>query len=221
VENGGKNDKLGKEIDMVLIVGGIGLLINIIGMCLFHNHTHHHHSESEQLITNEDDLDLEAGDKEVEDAITREIINHNQAALFLHIMGDFLGSVVVIVTGLVIKYIDWKWKYYLDPIASLLVIMVIIGSSLKLFKYCINILSLLGAANNVSPSLTNVVVIASFHLKLHSRFSEMNSTDELLKIVKRILHRYQIHSSCIQLEWCSECVDPICHDSCGQYQCCN
>ena len=36
-------------------------------------------------------------------------------AVFLHVMGDALGSVVVIISALIIKFVDGDWKYKVDP----------------------------------------------------------------------------------------------------------
>ena len=223
VNEDGQNIKLETDIDMVLIVGGVGLLINIVGMFLFHNHTHNHVDEQDQIEKN----------------INSEVINHNQAALFLHIFGDFLGSIIVILTGLLIKYTDWEYRFYIDPLASLLVIIVIVASSLKLFKYTINILlhrtprqididlllSEIRAFENIIDihdfhlwSLTNKVVIASFHIKLAE--SMIDNSDQLLLDIKRVLHKYEIHSSSIQIENSEQCLDPICQERCNQHQCC-
>ena len=35
--------------------------------------------------------------------------------VFLHVLGDALGSVVVIVSALVIKFVEADWKYKVDP----------------------------------------------------------------------------------------------------------
>ena len=37
-------------------------------------------------------------------------------AVFLHVLGDALGSVVVIVSALLIKFLDAEWKYKIDPV---------------------------------------------------------------------------------------------------------
>ena len=34
----------------------------------------------------------------------------NMRAVFLHVLGDALGSVVVIISGIFIKFIDADWK---------------------------------------------------------------------------------------------------------------
>lgn len=39
----------------------------------------------------------------------------NMKGVYLHILGDALGSIIVIVAALVVKYFDGKWTDYVDP----------------------------------------------------------------------------------------------------------
>lgn len=64
----------------------------------------------------------------------------NMRALVLHVMGDALGNVGVIATGLIIWLSDYSWKYYCDPIISLVITVIIFSSALPLggcFHNCI------------------------------------------------------------------------------------
>ena len=40
----------------------------------------------------------------------------NMRGVYLHILGDALGSVIVIVAALIVKYFDGKWTFYVDPV---------------------------------------------------------------------------------------------------------
>ena len=35
--------------------------------------------------------------------------------VFLHVLGDALGSVIVIISALLIWFVEDDWKYYMDP----------------------------------------------------------------------------------------------------------
>ena len=35
--------------------------------------------------------------------------------VFLHVLGDALGSVIVIISALLIMYVEGDWKYKFDP----------------------------------------------------------------------------------------------------------
>lgn len=56
----------------------------------------------------------------------------NMQALVLHVLGDALGNVGVIATGLVIWLTSWSWKYYFDPMISLFITVIIFSSALPL-----------------------------------------------------------------------------------------
>ena len=213
------NDQLEENIDVVLIVATVGLIINIVGLLLFYNeHTHHSHGDD--------------GNEEI-------VHNYAQAAILLHIIGDALGSLLVISSGIVIKYTDGDWKFYLDPIGSLLIIVFITVSSSRLLWKCVKILMHRWAGStsdtittdllkidgiaNVHEfhawALDNKVSTASLHIKLTSKKS-IRKTICIIGHVKDVLHGYGIHSSTIQPEWDDVCTEPVCNSKCTEKQCC-
>lgn len=56
----------------------------------------------------------------------------NMQALVLHVLGDALGNVGVIATGLVIWLSHWQYKFYFDPVISLVITAIIFSSALPL-----------------------------------------------------------------------------------------
>ena len=58
----------------------------------------------------------------------------NMKAILLHVLGDALGNVGVIATGLIIWQTTWSFKYYCDPIISLIITMIIFSSAMPLGK---------------------------------------------------------------------------------------
>ncbi|KAG9314426.1 cation efflux family-domain-containing protein [Chiua virens] len=56
----------------------------------------------------------------------------NMQALVLHVLGDALGNVGVIATGLVIWLTTWEYKFYFDPVISLVITVIIFSSALPL-----------------------------------------------------------------------------------------
>jgi zinc transporter 1 len=56
----------------------------------------------------------------------------NMRALVLHVVGDALGNVGVILTGLIIWLTTWQYKFYCDPIISLIITVIIFSNSLPL-----------------------------------------------------------------------------------------
>jgi len=195
-----ENPELESNIDTVLIVGVSGLIVNIVGIKLFHSHSH----------------------------------DHNSKAVMLHIIGDFLGSIVVIVNTLLIKFVSGKWRLFLDPISTLFLISFIIYSSIKILRETITILlqtnyleyqkiikeiksvdNILDVHEFHTWALNSHIFIASLHVRVHSR----KNVKKTLKQVKEILHRYKIHSSSVQIEH-EECPEPNCETVCQEHRCC-
>ncbi len=56
----------------------------------------------------------------------------NMRALVLHVIGDALGNAGVIATGLIIWLTTWEYKYYCDPVISLVITIIIFSSALPL-----------------------------------------------------------------------------------------
>jgi zinc transporter 1 len=59
----------------------------------------------------------------------------NMQALILHVFGDALGNIGVIASGLVIWLTDWSFKYYFDPLISLVIAAIIFSSALPLGEW--------------------------------------------------------------------------------------
>ena len=63
--------------------------------------------------------------------------NINIRAALLHVMGDLLGSVAALVSGVVILYTGWT---SIDPILSLFIVLLILISSLRLLREVVHTL---------------------------------------------------------------------------------
>ena len=127
--------------ETILIVGALGLLVNLLGLCLFHEHggghghghshggqkrpAHHGtHSHLAALAVNDDDVDMP---KSIEDARGGQKDQNdvkiaggsssqmNMRGVFLHVMADALGSVVVIISACIMWLTEWEYKKYVDP----------------------------------------------------------------------------------------------------------
>ena len=72
-------------------------------------------------------------------------------AAFLHALGDALGSVVVVTVGLVVEYADGDWRYYSDPVLTLIILAIIAKSAIPLVRHCSHIL-LQGTPQNMLTS---------------------------------------------------------------------
>lgn len=136
--------------------------------------------------------------------------------VFLHVLGDALGNVGVIAAGLLIWLTDYSWRHYADPVISLLITCIIFSSALPLVKSASFIL-LQGVPSSVPldrvrssiaavPGVINVhelhvwslsesKTVASVHIMVRSEDFVGAS-----KAIRKVLHRFGIHSSTIQPE---------------------
>ncbi|THH20640.1 hypothetical protein EW146_g765 [Bondarzewia mesenterica] len=142
----------------------------------------------------------------------------NMKALVLHVLGDALGNVGVIVTGLVIWLTSWSFKYYFDPFISLVITVIIFHSALPLVRSTSFIL-LQGVPHEVSledvrTSILNVDGVLSVHelhiwqlseskiiASVHVTSSRKHDFMPVAANIRRILHQHGIHSSTIQPEY--------------------
>ncbi|ODM88497.1 Zinc transporter 1 [Orchesella cincta] len=164
---------------LILIVGTIGLVMNLVGLCIFrhpHSHSHHHHhpqttadtvleevrtslslthsnrvtrmvSSAESSSTSESDFELSTSDSDAAkgDAKTKNVNpkpkSHGGVAdqmnirgVFLHLMADALGSVIVIISALIFWLTDWEYKLYVDPTLSVIMVVLILISVYPLLQ---------------------------------------------------------------------------------------
>ncbi|SJX66421.1 related to zinc transporter [Sporisorium reilianum f. sp. reilianum] len=99
----------------LLVVSSMGLGVNLFGMWATGGHHHHHgHSHSH-------DHDHGHGHGHGH--------SHNMMGVYLHVMADTLGSVGVIISTLLIGQFGWTG---FDPIASLFIAFMIVGSVIPL-----------------------------------------------------------------------------------------
>lgn len=178
---------------MILVVGAIGLAVNVVGLFLFHgnlslthsrhidvqfielnlsldhghshgggkshghshgggghghshghSHLQHGHSHIAQLASM-DDNDNDAAfpraaavgsaGKSKKEAKPKSAQQLNMRGVFLHVLADALGSVVVIISALVIWLTDWEYRMYVDPALSVAMVCLIMWSTWPLCKF--------------------------------------------------------------------------------------
>lgn len=145
--------------------------------------------------------------------------------VFLHVMGDALGNVGVIASALFIWLTSFSWRFYADPVISLIITVIILGSAIPLCKAASRIL-LQAVPEHLSIDdikadierlpgivschhlhvwqLTDTALIASLHIQVEFDFKGEGSRRymSLVRGVRKCLHEYGIHSSTIQPEFC-------------------
>ena len=149
----------------------------------------------------------------------------NMRGVFLHVMGDALGNIGVIGSALIIWLTNYPWRFYADPLISLVITVIILGSAIPLCKAASRIL-LQAVPPHISVDeikedienlpgiischhlhvwqLSDVKLVASLHVQVEFDFKGEGSARymQLARSIRRCLHEYGIHSSTIQPEFC-------------------
>ncbi len=53
----------------------------------------------------------------------------NMRGVFLHVLADALGSVIVIISASIIAFTNWEYTEYVDPALSLIMVCIIMRST--------------------------------------------------------------------------------------------
>ncbi|KAK0384169.1 hypothetical protein NLU13_8257 [Sarocladium strictum] len=146
-------------------------------------------------------------------------------AMILHVIGDALGNVGVIVTALIIWLTEWPGKYYADPAVSLFITAIILKTAIPLTAATSRVL-LQATPENICIAdirediealpgvvschhihvwqLSDTKVVASMHLQVSFPI-DTNSGEKYMQLARRArkcLHAFGIHSATIQPEFC-------------------
>ncbi|KAJ7698967.1 cation efflux protein [Mycena rosella] len=142
----------------------------------------------------------------------------NMRALVLHVLGDALGNVGVIATGLIIWQTNWSFKYYFDPIISLVITVIIFSSALPLVRSASFVL-LQGVPSTISLeqvrasilAVDGVISLHELHIWQLSESKNIASVHVLASRaldfmpiaaqIRKALHDHGIHSCTIQPEY--------------------
>ncbi|XP_055348929.1 uncharacterized protein LOC129595828 [Paramacrobiotus metropolitanus] len=240
--------------ELVLIVGGVGLAVNLIGLVLFHDHDHHGHGHSH--IHSHTDGDIHTEDLMVQSdgqtttvAVAHDQSHHdhghhhghghdhhhdhsdkkpngkgksgsqmNMHGVFLHVAGDALGSVIVMVAALVIWLTDWDYRHYIDPALSLVSVIVILSMTIPLLRSSALILlqtvPLHMKAKDVKARLEKVDGVLAVHelhiwqlagskivASAHIWCRDYQEYQRAANRIKQFFHNEGIHSTTIQPEF--------------------
>lgn len=214
--------------DKLLFVAVAGLLVNLFGMYAFHGghghshggghgHSHggghgHSHGTSEDDHKHSHSSDGGGGHHGHSHGG-----NANMQGVFLHVLADTLGSVFVIASTLLIQNFGWQW---VDPLCSLILSLLILGSVIPLLKSSSSVLlqsipddldessyerilneirgidGVFGCSDFHCWQLKAGTNICSIHVQVHPQ-----SNEQLLRHqVQQLLKRHQIKQITVQVE---------------------
>lgn len=217
---------------LVLIMGCVGLTLNIISAVFLHEHDHgpvaelpgvptqlDNSSGVELSTTPEDDHPHKDHRHKIDAAKAGHGHDLGTMGVLIHVIGDAINNIGVIIASAVIWKAKYEGRYYADPGVSMGIAIMIFLSSIPLVKNSGSILlesvPLGVSLEDVKHDLEKVDGVLSVH-ELHAwRLSQhkalasahvattSNSLSDWMVQAKRInecLHAYGIHSSTLQPE---------------------
>jgi zinc transporter 1 len=233
--------------ELILTVGALGLVVNLLGLCLFHEHGGHGHSHghtqdrgTHSHISALANRDGEEGEKNEQGNLTSVTVqgkhethshghshgkedstgNLNMRGVFLHVMADALGSVIVIISALVMwQAPDWRFAIYVDPGLSLIMVMLmmwsvwplLIESALILLQTVPTHIDIEKLKRKLLENIDGILAVHEFHVwqlagdriiaSAHIRCLNLSEYMKIAENVKEFFHNEGIHSTTIQPEF--------------------
>jgi len=233
------------DVVLILGVGIAGLVINLVGLLLLREHGHGHshglsggHGHSHgpaprsPLRTGDPDGGDEAltgGQAMLPTVVTTSPTangtapraasgNMNMRGVFLHVLSDALGSVIVIISALIVWLTDWQYQAYVDPVLSMALVLLISCSTWPLLRESALIL-LQTVPTHIQVegiqerllAVDGVLAVHEFHVwqlageriiaSAHIRCRNLQDYMVLAEEVKKMFHEEGIHSTTIQPEF--------------------
>lgn len=204
-----EQSELREQIITWMIVAAVGLSVNIIGLFSFGTCCH----------------SGEGGHSH----------NMNERGVYLHILGDALGSIAVVISAIIIYFVDSPYALLTDPISSLLIVVIILYNSFNLAKESIHILMHkipdemnLEEINDRLLGIDRIKDVHDLHIwsldqqvrvgSVHVVLDESSNIYSEIDLCKEVFHNFNIHSTTIQPEKPhgiesieAQCQDLVCH----------
>ncbi|GKU19255.1 unnamed protein product [Fusarium langsethiae] len=232
-----------QEPKLILIVGSAGLALNILVLSFLHEHDHghghhghgqHNHCDEEQ----HQDTDLTTHDTNsvCEVSLTSATGSHHEhrhvsvvikspgrdlgmLGVFIHVLGDAINNIGVIIAAVIIWKVEGNGRYYADPAVGIFISLMILGSAVPLVKNSGAIL-LQTAPRGINlddikhdiEKITGIESVHELHIwRLDQRKSiasahivvddrTLEGFADKAKIIMECLHAYGVHSATLQPE---------------------
>ncbi|XP_054167652.1 uncharacterized protein LOC128965023 [Oppia nitens] len=145
--------------------------------------------------------------------------NMNMHGVFLHVMADALGSVIVIISASIIIFTNWQYSRYVDPALSLIMVGIIMRSTWPLLVESAMILlqtvpthiQVDSLQKKLLNEIDGVLAVHEFHVwqlagdriiaSAHIRCRNLVDYMAIAEKVKEFFHNEGIHSTTIQPEF--------------------
>ncbi|KFV90557.1 Zinc transporter 10, partial [Eurypyga helias] len=173
----------------------------------------------------------------------------NIRGVLLHVMGDALGSVVVVVAATIFHVLPLgnapcNWQCYIDPSLSIIMVFIILSSAFPLIKETsIILLQMVPKGVNMqllTDRLARVPGVSSLHevhvwelaggkniATLHIKCQTPTDYQDAAYKIRKVFHEAGIHSVTIQPEYIDQktsqllCSSPCISKACDSQLCCS
>jgi len=207
-----------EQPELVIGIGVVSLLFNCCGVFMFHQAGHGHRHGEDRGHAHHEDMNIKA--------------------IFLHILGDALASLAVIISGIIVQYSDWEWRYRVDPFVSTGISGIILYGTIPLVKRASRVLMQATPVHLDPTALKRDIqgvegVVSVHHLHVWQLYKEkliasvhINIGDnapkqmDLMTSVLKVFHQHGVHSCTIQSELRQHGCGVKCPPACASVTCC-
>ncbi|XP_038249545.1 zinc transporter 10 [Dermochelys coriacea] len=244
------NPKKTEEALIVLIVGLVGLFFNVLNYVVFMDYCYREASVVQEDIETGDSLNTQ---KRPEEQTVQKKEKKSEAlnirGVLLHVMGDALGSVVVVVAAAIFYAFPLdantpcNWQCYIDPSLTVVMVVIILSSAFPLIKETATILLQMVPKDVnmqvLTERLTDVPGVSSLHevhvwelaggkniATLHVKCQTTSDYQDASYKMREVFHEAGIHSVTIQPEYIDRktseliCSSPCVSKACASQLCC-
>ncbi|NWQ71772.1 ZNT10 protein, partial [Neopipo cinnamomea] len=242
------NPQKTEKVLLILIIGISGLVFNVLNYVIFLDccYCRAPRGDTETGDSPNDQKSPEEGSGKKKEKKSEAL---NIRGVLLHVMGDALGSVVVVVTA-TIFYVRplgdaaCNWQCYIDPSLTIIMVFIILSSAFPLIKETSTILlQMVPKGVNIqvlTDRLAHVPGVSSLHevhvweltsgkniATLHVKCQTPADYQDAAYKIREIFHEAGVHSVTIQPEYVDPktsqllCSSPCISKACDSQLCCS
>ncbi|NWW41813.1 ZNT10 protein, partial [Panurus biarmicus] len=247
------------DAQLVLIVGTLGLAVNVVGLLVFQDWgaccRGRRPSPSPPAaaalrdVPGDSPNDQKSPEEGSEEKKEKKSEALNIRGVLLHVMGDALGSVVVVITA-TIFYVrplgnaPCNWQCYIDPSLTIIMVFIILSSAFPLIKETSTILLQMVPKGVdmqlLTDRLARVPGVSSLHevhvwelasrkniATLHIKCQTPSDYQDAAHRIRKVFHEAGVHSVTIQPEYADHktshllCSSPCISKACDSHLCCS
>ncbi|XP_035758100.1 zinc transporter 10 [Egretta garzetta] len=232
---------------LVLVVGITGLLFNVFNYVIFMDCCYCRAPQGD-AETGDSPNDQKSPEEGPEKKKERKSEALNIRGVLLHVMGDALGSVVVVVAATIFHVLPLgnapcNWQCYIDPSLTIIMVFIILSSAFPLIKETSIILLQMvpkGVNMQLLSKLARVPGVSSLHevhvwelaggkniATLHIKCQTPTDYQDAAYKIRKVFHEAGIHSVTIQPEYIDHktsqllCSSPCISKACDSHLCCS